>query len=301
MSQIRKSTTSIKENARKSLEITRDEYALCSYAHYRCADPRMKAGGWCTDTKDEVADFVGISRPGLYKMMDRLEKKGLIEVQAGTGFIRATAFFIDTEHRNECKQSLQRPKSSVNKVDTDCKLSLQGGVNLVTPNIEVEYEYKVNKVNNIVDKGETVNGFSVNGKKQTTEGNLEAALKTEKENIVRGAPAAGADIEKTIEALKENEFVREAFARVSRVPVEKYFEYLEEFKIKCRAEQAKHTNEGDTRKHFLNWARIRYQSESNNQKNTTNANYSKPNRKDPEQARRDAFARTLAILDLKGD
>jgi hypothetical protein len=130
---------------------------------------------------------------------------------------------------------------------------------------------------------------------------LEAALKTEKENIVRCAPAAGADIEKTIEALKENEFVREAFARVSRVPVEKYFEYLEEFKIKCRAEQAKHTNEGDTRKHFLNWARIRYQSESNNQKNTTNANYSKPNRKDPEQARRDAFARTLAILDLKGD
>jgi hypothetical protein len=54
MSQIRKSTTSIKGNARKSLEITRDEYALCSYAHYRCADPRMKAGGWCTDTKDEV-------------------------------------------------------------------------------------------------------------------------------------------------------------------------------------------------------------------------------------------------------
>jgi len=194
------------------------------------------------------------------------------------------------------------------------------------------YDYEVHEVKISTTNGKTVNGFSVNGlsvngksvtnkkeeykelievrtnskvvegeKKFSLESELEQSLKTEKENIVRGAPAAGADIEKTIEALKENEFVREAFARVSRVPVEKYSEYLEEFKIKCRAEQAKHTNEGDTRKHFLNWARIRYQSESNNQKNTTNANYSKPNRKDPEQARRDAFARTLAILDLKGD
>jgi hypothetical protein len=194
------------------------------------------------------------------------------------------------------------------------------------------YDYEVHEVKISTINGKTVNGFSVNGlsvngkpvttknylnkelievrtnnkvvegeKKFSLESNLEQALKTEKENLEGGAPAAGAAIEKTIEALKENEFVREAFARVSRVPVEKYFEYLEEFKIKCRAEQAKHTNEGDTRKHFLNWARIRYQSESNNQKNTTNANYSKPNRKDPEQARRDAFARTLAILDFKGD
>jgi len=190
------------------------------------------------------------------------------------------------------------------------------------------YDYEVHEVKISTTNGKTVNGFSVNGlsvngksvtnknylnkelsntdivvvgEKKSIEAELEMALKTEKENIVRGAPAAGADIEKTIEALKENEFVREAFVRVSRVPVEKYNEYLEEFKIKCRAEQAKHTNEGDTRKHFLNWARIRYQSESNNQKNTTNANYSKPNRKDPEQARRDAFARTLAILDIKGD
>jgi DNA-binding MarR family transcriptional regulator len=296
MIQIRKSTTSIKENARKSLEITRDEYALCSYAHYRCADPRMKAGGWCTDTKDEVADFVGISRPGLYKMMDRLEKKGLIEVQAGTGFIRATAFFIDTEHRNECKQSLQRPKSSVNKVYTDCKLSLQGGVNLVTPNIEVEYEYKVNKVNNIVDKGETVNGFSVNGKKESIEGNLEEALKTEKENLKGGAPAA--DLDAMIEAIREDEKMLMAFVQVSRCPREKYYQYLDDFKVKCQAEQTNHSSIGDARKHFLNWARIRNQSE---EKNTTNANYSKPNRKDPEQARRDAFARTLAILDIKGD
>ncbi len=198
------------------------------------------------------------------------------------------------------------------------------------------YDYEVHEVKIYTTNGKTVNGFPVNGlsvnglsvngksvtnkkeeykelievrtnskvvegeKKFSLESELQQSLKTEKGNIVRGAPAPGADIEKTIEALKENEFVREAFARVSRVPVEKYSEYLEEFKIKCRAEQAKHTNEGDTRKHFLNWARIRYQSESNNQKNT-NANYSKPNRKDPEQARRDALARTLAILDFKGD
>jgi len=153
---IKKSNTSIKENARKSMGITRDEYALCSYAHYRCSDPRMKSTGWCTDSKEDVADFVGITRPGLYKMLSRLEAKGLLETQSGTGFIRATALFIDTENANEykenlqddCKLSLQKENGTVNKVYTDCKQSLQPTVNLVTGNIEVELDISMNKVNN---------------------------------------------------------------------------------------------------------------------------------------------------------
>ena len=159
MSQLKKSSTSINENARKSMGITRDEYALCSYALYRCADPRMKLVGWCTDTKDDVADFVGITRPGLYKMIARLEQSGLLETQAGTGFFRATAQFIDIQNGTEskenakevCKQSLQQENGSVNKVYSECKQSLQDSVNKVTGNIEVQLDISMNKVNSEAD------------------------------------------------------------------------------------------------------------------------------------------------------
>lgn len=156
MSQLKKSFTVINENARQSMGITRDEYALCDYALYRCSDPRMKSAGWCTDSKEDVADFVGITRPGLYKMIARLEKNGLLETQAGTGFFRATAQFIDIQNgteskqslQDDCKLSLQQENSTVNKVYTDCKQSLQPTVNLVTGNIEVELDISINKVNN---------------------------------------------------------------------------------------------------------------------------------------------------------
>lgn len=90
----------------------------------------MKKPGWCCDPKDDIADFVGISRPGLYKMVDRMILKGLIEADAPTSFLRATVNFIDSHDAKPSKQSLQR---GVNKVDTDCKQSLHDDVNKVSP------------------------------------------------------------------------------------------------------------------------------------------------------------------------
>ena len=131
MANLKKSSTNIVEEARRELDISRDDYALCSYLHYRQGYPNDKMPGWCIDTKDEISDFVGISRPGLYKMIDRLERIGLAESMPTTGFLRTTKLFIDTETGR--KQSLQSEKSdSVNKVYSECKQSLQGGVNKVT-------------------------------------------------------------------------------------------------------------------------------------------------------------------------
>ena len=89
--------TSITEQLRRDLDITRDEYALCKYAHYRQADPRMIKAGWCTDEKDDVAFFVGISRQSLRPMLLRMELKGLIEVSGVKGWFRATSKWIDLE------------------------------------------------------------------------------------------------------------------------------------------------------------------------------------------------------------
>jgi len=143
---MKKNTTTINEKARDILDITRDEYALCSYVHYRLADSRGKKDGWCSDTKDEISDFIGISRPGLYKMIDRMDLKRLLDVDAPTGFLRTTGKWIDTE--SDCKQSLQKKSNgNVNKVSNECKQSLQvastkltESVNLVTHTNKVELD-----------------------------------------------------------------------------------------------------------------------------------------------------------------
>jgi len=98
--------TSITEQLRRDLDITRDEYALCKYTHYRQADPRMIKAGWCTDEKDEVAYFVGISRQSLRPMLLRMEAKGLIEVFGAKGWFRATSKWIDLELAG--KETLQK-------------------------------------------------------------------------------------------------------------------------------------------------------------------------------------------------
>lgn len=140
---LKRGNTPINEWIRHSLGITRDEYALCSYIQYRASDPRSKMPGWCSDTKDHLSEFVGITRPGLYKMISRMEKIGLLEVCDANGFVRITAYWMDLEE--ECQQSLQikdmeQRKLSlhgfVNKVYTERKLSLQSDVNKV---------YEVNK------------------------------------------------------------------------------------------------------------------------------------------------------------
>jgi len=136
-----KSFTNINEPARRYLDLSRDEYGLCAFVQYRSADPRQKIRGWCCDNKADVADWVGVSRAGLYKMIDRMAAKNLLETDA-KGNLSVTGFWVDVD--NQCKLSLQNQKTeSVNKVDTDCKQSRHKNsesVNLVTHN---KYDIKL--------------------------------------------------------------------------------------------------------------------------------------------------------------
>ena len=117
---MKKRTTLIDEQARKELDITRDEYALCSFVHYRAADPRQKKPGWCCDEREDIAEFVGITRAGLFKMITRMEGKNLIEVDTQTRAIRVTSAFVDAENKVQPrKQSLH---GRVNKVDITNKV-----------------------------------------------------------------------------------------------------------------------------------------------------------------------------------
>lgn len=133
----KKDITNIVEETRRMFGITRDEYALCAYVQFRIADPRNKKPGWCCDTKENIAEFIGITRAGLYKMIDKMERFELLEVDSVTSFVRVTENWMDA--KTGCKQSLHNnANDSVNKVDAECKQSLHNSVNKVTHNIEVK-------------------------------------------------------------------------------------------------------------------------------------------------------------------
>lgn len=230
------------------LKITRDEYALCSFVQYRSADPRQRIAGWCCDNKDEVAEFIGITRPGLYKMCARLECFGLIE-SGQIGSLRVTAKWIDTEQ--ECKQSLQNePKQNVNKVYNERKQSLQAGVNKVNDSIIIKVKEEESKSKEEVVKETTTTGIDP----------LTLEAKKEKE-IQPGGAAAGAgrvDIAAEIERLKQDAAVRENFTMTRRIPAEKFETYVQDFSREVSGTAETYWRLADFRRHFFNWAEKHY-------------------------------------------
>jgi len=184
---LKKNYTNINEPAKKFLKISRDEYGLCAYVQYRSADPRQKIRGWCCDSKQEIAEWVGISRAGLYKMIDRLSGQNLLETDA-KGNLSVTGYWVDTE--NNCKLSLQNQekekKESVNLVDSQCKLSLQKNsesVNLVTHNIELDISKSIREyMSGKPDDAEILPVDALSKKRKSTPG-------AEKEKKVEALPA----------------------------------------------------------------------------------------------------------------
>lgn len=251
MPDIKKKVTTISEIARTQLQITRDEYALCSYVHYRSADSRQKMPGWCCDSKDDVAEFIGISRPGLYKMAQRLEAKGLLEV-GNIGAMRTTPLWIDTD--SECKQSLQNCKNkNVNKVYSERKLSLQNKAK----NVNLVYEVYNSKSIRKNKEEEEVNASAGGGNSQTLK-------EGKKETPPPPTPAAPLALSGFVDPIAEadrmrtDELARETFVRNRRIPQELYEKYLQEFATEVTATQEPHYGVASFRRHFFNWAEKHY-------------------------------------------
>lgn len=297
MKNLKKRSTTIHEDVRRFLGITRDAYALCSYVHYRCADSRQKRAGWCCDNKQDVADFVGLTRPGLYKMSERLSEIGLIEI-SDSGDFRATPKWIDSEAN--CKQSLQNgQEENVNKVYTDCKQSLhkkKKNVNKVytdTYNIELEKS-------KIEEEDKFTPPFSHVGTIESDEHveimlHLLEAEKKEKAPPSSGptpptellvtthtpqapylrvvelvevpvAPGLKSPGDKIREQCAVNHKIRENFTLVRKIPASKFDEYLAAFDAEKTGLPVPQTwkNDNDLVMNFWAWSEIRYGKEQRN-------------------------------------
>lgn len=291
MKNLKKRSTTIHEDVRRFLGITRDAYAFCSYVHYRCADSRQKRAGWCCDNKQDVADFVGVTRPGLYKMAERLAEFGLLEI-SDSGDYRATLKWIDAE--TNCKQSLQNGQEEiVNKVYTDCKQSLHKKTKNVNKVYTDTYNIELEK-NSKREEDKISPPFSHVGTIQIPETNIPLEAE-KKENDFTGAgpgaeflvttitpqapyirvvekvdvtdtPGPKTPGEKIRELCAVNHKIRETFSMVRKIPASKFDEYLTAFDAEKTGLPIPQTwkNDNDLVMNFWAWSEIRYGKEQRN-------------------------------------
>lgn len=60
------------------LNIKWDEYGLMSYVHFACNDIRFSKNGWCTDEKQDLAEWLGVNAKTLGRKVDKLVGLGLL-------------------------------------------------------------------------------------------------------------------------------------------------------------------------------------------------------------------------------
>jgi len=74
---------------RKNLGLTLNEYVLADTIH-KLSSIHSNIPGWCYASKDALAEGINIPRRSLFRVMDKLFEKGLIEVHPQTRHLRTT-------------------------------------------------------------------------------------------------------------------------------------------------------------------------------------------------------------------
>jgi hypothetical protein len=72
------------------LNLSRDEYALANYIDQWANFPRNPFRGWCNQTLNQKAAFIGITQRGVTKMQNRLIEENLVEKDSMTARTRTT-------------------------------------------------------------------------------------------------------------------------------------------------------------------------------------------------------------------
>ena len=87
--------TVIWHTMRKELGITINEYCLADTVH-KLSGNRSSVPGWCYAKKERLARGLGFSRQSIHSMVKNLVKRGLIEKNNETGYLRTAQLWYET-------------------------------------------------------------------------------------------------------------------------------------------------------------------------------------------------------------
>lgn len=130
-----------------------DEYVLCDMIFYLSKNDNSEVPGWCYKSRENMAQYMGVSKQGLLNMIERMEKKGFLEKDAHTKYLRTTKKWQDVyikkkENTTDEQQSKFRPE--VNKVDHEQSTNFTGSGKETLPHINSNTDNDINKNTDVV-------------------------------------------------------------------------------------------------------------------------------------------------------
>jgi hypothetical protein len=252
--------THIHENVRAYLGISRDEYALCSYAQTWQGHPKNTHPGWCDRSLGQIAAWLGVTVRGLRKMSDRMVECGLLE-RGPAGRLRITEYWFSLVSlaKKEEQSSFSDEKEEQSSLSSDEKRELSSSFenekgNKVPPKRELSSSFEAKK-RNLVPTHNNSNIVINNSFKKEK---LVTEKATEKKSNERLAPTPQAwggfiDIAAAAAEMKTDQLYKETLIR-EKIPAQAIDELLDIFSTQKIADGANYVASREFRQHFRNWA-----------------------------------------------
>ena len=87
--------TTIFHSSRKKLDLTINEFCLADSID-KLSGSKSQIPGWCTARKEDLGEVLGFTRQSVHVLIGKLVKKGVVEVQEGSRYLKTTNLWYET-------------------------------------------------------------------------------------------------------------------------------------------------------------------------------------------------------------
>ena len=105
--------TTIIHKIRIELDLTCNEYCVADIIFSLSNNPDAKVLGWCFATKETIAGFMGISKQAIHEIIKNLIKKGLIEKDPDSKYLKTTSLWYKSVVLERLKMKNMMSKESL--------------------------------------------------------------------------------------------------------------------------------------------------------------------------------------------
>jgi hypothetical protein len=127
--------TLILHQIRKQLGLSLMEYCIADSIYHLSNNPNNKIQGWCYAPKENIADFLGTTRQTIFDNLNKLIKKGLIERDEDTKYLRTTLKWYEKVILVRMNREYKETLHIVKKLDDETSRNLTPNSKETLPNI----------------------------------------------------------------------------------------------------------------------------------------------------------------------
>jgi len=87
--------TTIQHDPRLRFELSNNDYCVADAIYHLSHNPKGAVLGWCYASRETIGLFFGITRQAVITILKKLQKKGLIEINGETNYLRTTQMWYE--------------------------------------------------------------------------------------------------------------------------------------------------------------------------------------------------------------